>query len=198
MRKTTKTYNVYKYDELSKEVQEKLLEEYTQQECYYYIEDTLYADMIDESIYILPEYFKGAKFDNVCFDLSYSQGSGSMIEFTIDLEDLNDKYKILTDKQLKTITDMGGTEIKVYHDSNIYCHERTFSISEYLEIDDDKILKKVNHMIYNLFHSDIISMNKELTIRGYKMIGNEEYFKENALNTLNELEFLEDGSVFNE
>ena len=46
MRKVTKEYEVYKFNELEKDVQEKVLERYTESEHEFYIDNDLYDDMI--------------------------------------------------------------------------------------------------------------------------------------------------------
>lgn len=203
MRKETKTYNVYKYDELSKEVQERLLEAYMQEEFELYCEYTLQDDMIYEASMLLQEYFKGAKFRDTYYDLDYSQGNGSVILFDIDLLDLNKKYNVLNEEEIKELENYSLLPIKVVHSNNYYCHERSFSICDnndynIYDLEDIEGMHERLDTLTDLFYDDIVCMNEKLTKRGYKMIENEEYFKENALNTLNELEFLEDGSVFNE
>ena len=47
MRKVTKEYNVYKFNELEKEVQEKVLKRYTESEHEFYIDNNIHSDTID-------------------------------------------------------------------------------------------------------------------------------------------------------
>lgn len=208
MRKVLKEYNVYKFDELKEDIKEKLIEEYVEDDyncyCSYLLED----DMKDLAQNILNEEFKGAKYDNVYYDLSYSQGSGSMISFNIDLLDLNNKYKALTKKEIEELEKFGGTEIKVYHDNNFYYHEYTFKIDyndftdyyyEWEHIKDiGKTQEKIENMINDLFKEDIIKMNQNLTKNGYALLQDTENFKENAILRLQENEFLENGQTFYE
>ena len=70
MRKVTKEYNVYKFNELEKDVQEKVLKRYTESEHEFYIDNELYDDMIDLAQNTLENYFKGAKYNNIYYDLS--------------------------------------------------------------------------------------------------------------------------------
>ena len=48
MRKVIKEYNVYKFNELDKDVQEKVLERYTESEHEFYIDNELYDDMVEQ------------------------------------------------------------------------------------------------------------------------------------------------------
>ena len=205
MRKVIKEYNVYKFNELEKDVQEKVLERYTESEHEFYIDNDLYDDMIELAQNTLENYFKGAKYTNIYYDLSYSQGSGAMVEFNIDLKDLNNKYKMLSQKEINDLENFGGTNVKVYHNGSHYCHERTFDIdwndfimysytSEYCE-NIEKVQKNIDAMI-ELFREDIVLMNEEITHDGYKMIEDEARFEEMAMEDIKTLEFLSDGSVF--
>ena len=205
MRKVTKEYEVYKFNELEKEVQEKVLKRYTESEYDFYIDNELYDDMVNLTQNTLENYFKGAEYQEIYYDLSYSQGSGAMVEFNIDLKDLNNKYKMLTDEEVKKCSDIGYTNIKVYHNNSHYCHERTFDIdwndytmysyiSEYCE-NIEKVQKNIDAMI-ELFREDIVLMNEEIACEGYKILENEASFEKMAMERINELEFLSDGSVF--
>ena len=207
MRKVTKEYEVYKFNELEKDVQEEVLKRYTKSEHDFYIDNELYDDMVELAKDSLQNYFKGAKYNNIYYDLSYAQGSGAMIEFNIDLKDLNNKYKMLTDEEVKKCSDIGYTNIKVYHNDSHYYHERTFDIdwndfimysytSEYCE-NIEKVQKNIDAMI-ELFREDIVLMNKQITQDGYKMLEDNAHFEEMAMERVNELEFLSDGREFNE
>ena len=205
MRKIIKEYEVYKFNELEKDVQEKVLERYTESEHDFYIDNDLYDDMVDLARCTLENYFKGAKYNNIYYDLSYSQGSGAMVEFNIDLKDLNNKYKMLTDEEVKKCSDIGYTNIKIYHNNSNYYHERSFDIdwndytmysytSEYCE-NIEKVQKNIDAMI-ELFREDIVLMNEEITHDGYKMLEDEARFEKMAMERIKTLEFLSDGSVF--
>ena len=205
MRKVTKEYTVYKFNELEKDVQEEVLKRYTESEHEFYVDNELYDDMVDLAQNTLENYFKGAKYNNIYYDLSYSQGSGAMVEFDIDLKDLNNKYKMLTDEEIKKCSDIGYTNIKVYHNNSRYYHERTFDIdwcdfTMYTYMDEhcedmEKVQKNIDTMI-ELFKGDIVLMNKEIARGGYNMLEDNASFKEMAMDCINELEFLSDGSVF--
>lgn len=215
---------IYNFNELTEEVQEKLIENEREQilndYIYYYLED----DMIDEGKKLLNEYLNGAILDSVKYDLSYSQGSGAMIEFTINFEDINKIYNIVSDEELRFITDKSIiNDIEVKHNDNMYYHEYTFCVDydnymyqyDFEDVKDDyKITReefyslgdRIDGCLYgngsNLnhpcaFRQDIVIMNKELTKKGYELI-------ENVRNTdvgfikdsLNDFEYYGNGDVY--
>ena len=205
MRKVTKEYKVYKFNELEKDVQEEVLKRYTESEHEFYIDNELYDDMAELAQNTLENYFKGAKYQKIYYDLSYSQGSGAMVEFNIDLKDLNNKYKMLSQEEIDGLENLGGTNIKVYHNNSHYYHEHSFDIdwcdfTMYTYMDEyceniEKVQKNIDAMI-ELFREDIVLMNKEITRDGYNMLEDKAHFEEMAMNDIKTLEFLSDGSVF--
>lgn len=208
MRKVTKEYNLYKFEELEKSIQEKILERYERLEFELYCEHCLYGDMVNLAHDLLQEYFKGSEYVDIHYDLGHSQGSGAMIEFTIDLKDLNNKYNLLKEKEVEELENFGGTEIKVYHNNNShYCHEYTFytDYNDFVTYDYEwevikdiyEVDKKIEEMI-DLFKKDIITMNKEFTRSGYNILEDREMFEENAMLRIEDLEFLESGEEFYE
>lgn len=225
MRKVIKEYNVYKFDELEKYIKEKLLEKYMEKEsefyCDYYLEDFLgekASDLLNDYFGITSDYL------NTYYDLSYCQGSGSVIEFDININDLNNKYQLFSSEEIRFLTDKGiVNDIKIRHNNSHYYHEYTFKIDfDYYDMgymtyeecieEDYKITENnfntLETRLYDLlndsnkhytksdFVKDIINMNKELSNCGYSMLEDKEYFKERALETLNDLEFLESGEEF--
>lgn len=166
----TRTYNVYKYDELEEEVKDEILNKEIENEFEIFCDFELENMMQEKAIELLKKYFKdNAKFENVYYDLSYSQGSGCMIEFDL-------KYY--------------GLDIEIKHYGH-YNHERSFEIHEnyYNEF-------CLSDKRYNTLEEKIIEMNKELKNYGYEIIENREYFKENALERIKEYVYLQDGSIF--
>lgn len=222
MKIITKEYKVYDFDELKEDVKEKVVERFQEQNAEDYCEYYLEEDMEYNAQELLEKYFgKDVKLDRVYYDLSYCQGSGSMIAFTINIEDLNKKYNFLTDEEMRFVQDKGiVNEISIYHNDNHYYHEYTFSIEyidnfgyyDYEDIKEDydiaeedfnnledKIIEfldtydKVNSPS-SPFIEEIIKMNKELTRKGYELIDYdfEDESKENARN----YKYLEDGTIF--
>lgn len=212
---------IYKFNELSKEVQDRLIKKEQENVRNDYVEFCLYDDMVEKSKELLKKYFgSDVEFERVLYDLSYSQGSGAMIEFDINIEKLNSKYKIFSKEEERFLTDKGVVNnIIVRHNDNFYYHEYTFGIDynyyndwDFDDIKDDyKITESdfntIDDRFYNLvdysnkhygaspFITDIVNMNKELTNIGYKLIEHDvdiSWVKEN----LNNYEYYEDGEVY--
>lgn len=170
MKEVTKTYEVYNFNELDKEVREKLIEQKTQEcqddYCEYFLPD----DMAYYAEELLKKYFgEKAKLIDIHYDLSYCQGSGAMIEFELEYY---------------------GKRIKVKHDRGRYINAYTFILDyadyEYLSEKREEQLK-----------DKIVTMNRELEKYGYELIDYEN-FKNPAEEMLEEEMFLENGEVFNE
>lgn len=223
MKKVVKEYEVYSFDELDEDIQEKLIEKEQEEQKEFYLEWYLYEDMVEESKRLLDKYFNYEnEFKNVYYDLSYCQGSGAMIEFSINIVDLNKKYKFLSDEELRFIQDKGIiNEIEIYHSDSYYYHEYTFSIKyddnfgywDYEDIKDDykiaeedfnKLEDKIIDFLdtYNKlnkensqFIEDIIAMNKELYRIGYELI-EEPSYEEFCKEQLREHEYLKSGEIF--
>ena len=222
MKTITKTYNIYNFDELKEDIQKEVIEKEKeiQQEDYCNIQ--LNDDMNLKAEKLLKEYFNIENaIDYVYYDLSYSQGSGSMIEFTINIEDLNNKYHIYNDEEIRLIKDKGiVNNIKIYHNDNYYYHEYTFSIKYdddfgYYDFEDimddynineedfnkmqDKLIDLLDtynkHYTKSQFIEDIISMNKQLTKYGYECI---EYWwnNENVIEYCKEHKYYENGDIY--
>ena len=221
----TKEYKVYNFDELSDDVKKKLIEKERDYQRESYCDVWLYDDMNLKASGLLNDYF-GITSDylKAYYDLSYSQGSGAMVEFDIDIEDLNNKYNIFNDEEMAFITDNGVvTDIRIRHYNPYYYHEYTFSIDyeyfngwSYEDVKDkykitETDFETLEDRLYNLLDSsnkhnteskfikDIISMNKELSRYGYDCI---EYYWNCDENTIieyieeNDNKYLENGDVF--
>ena len=136
----TKKYNVYNFNELSKEIQEKLIKKEIQEQNEFYIDNFLIEDMQEAAKELLQKYFKNNKteFKAVCYDLSYSQGHGAMIEFNLYYYN---KY------------------VKIKHYGH-YEHERSFTIDSW------DLTEKQEKQLYN----KIVMMNKELVKIGDDLI----------------------------
>lgn len=222
MQTITKEYEVYDFDELDENIKQKLIEDWKEDETRFYCENLLYNDMLAEAENLIIEHFKNAKCDEVYYDLSHCQGSGTMIEFSINIVDLNNIYHFLADEETRFINDKGIlNEIKVYHNDNFYYHEYTFDIKynddfgyyDYEDIKDDyniteKDFNSIEDKIINFldtynklnkenspFIEDIILVNKELTKIGYDFIENAAT-DEKAIEFLKEQKYLKDGNVF--
>lgn len=222
MKTITKIYNIYNFDELKEDIQKEVIEKEKEIQQEDYCNVQLNDDMNFKAEELLKEYFNIENaIDYVYYDLSYSQGSGSIIEFTINIEDLNNKYHIYSDEELRLIKDKGiVNDIKIYHNDNIYYHEYTFGIKYdddfgYYDFEDimddynineedfnkmqDKLINLLDtynkHYTKSKFIEDIISMNKELTKYGYSCI---EYWwnKENVIDYCKEHTYYENGDIY--
>lgn len=224
MRIVNKEYKLYTFDELSDDVKQKLIENERQCQLDTYCNLDLYDDMSNKASDLINDYF-GITSDylKVNYDLSYCQGSGSMVEFSIDIKNLNNIYKVFSDEEISFLVDNNIVEyIDVRHNSNChYYHEYSFSVNcdyyngySYDDIKDkygisEKEFETLDDRFYELvdmcnkngseFIKDIIGMNKELTQYGYGCI---EYFENCSDDEIigyikdNGNEYLENGDVF--
>lgn len=221
MEKISKTFNVYKFNELSEEIQEEVFNKFYEEEQNSYLEDCLQEDMEEEAKEILKQYFENATFENVWYDLSYSQGSGAMIEFQVDLNDLNKKYKIFSSKEMRFLNNNIDTAITIKKRGS-YCHQYSFEIEsnvfnlQYLDYEKElkyynltkKDFEKLENRLYdfvsdynipfndNIFIKDIISINKDITKIGYELIDGA-ISKEKLKEVIQEdYRFLKNGEIF--
>ena len=203
MRKIEKT--IYKFNELDKDIQEKLIKD--EKECCFnaYMECLFYNDMEDKAQELVEEYFgKDSKFDGTNYSLSYCQGDGAMIEFTTYTSVIN--YLLdggLTYEEIKTIESYGDT-IKVKHnDSCHYYHEKSFTIdyeSDYSYFTDENVEELENKIekLIEKFTDVIIKMNRDLVKFGYDIIENYEEDTDFIIEKLSENEYYENGEVYYE
>lgn len=222
MQKIVKEFNVYNFDELKEESKQVAIDNEKQYQEEYYCEHALLDNMNCKASELLEDYFNIENaINNVYYDLSYSQGSGAMIEFTINIEDLNNKYHIYNEEEMKLIKDKGiVNDINIFHNDNYYYHEYTFGINyndnfgyyDYEDIKDDynitkkqfdtmedriiKLLDTYNkHYTDSQFVKDIINMNGDLKNYGEKEI---EYWweDENVIEYCKEHTYFEDGKIY--
>lgn len=167
MREITKTFKVYRFEELKEEVKEKVKEKIKREIEEDFCEFALYDVMWDRANELLKENFgEKAKIIDIFYDLDYSQGSGAMIAFELNY------YNI---------------DIVIEHRGNYY-HEYTFYLKyndyEYLGEKREKQLEK-----------KIIEMNKKLKNFGYNLIENC-INEENVEDILKMNEYFENGDIY--
>lgn len=159
---------IYKFNELDKEIQEKLIEEEIEYQKEAYCECCLQEDMEEKAKELLKKYFKGkATFTDVYYSLGYSQGDGAMIAFTMDYY---------------------GKFVGVEH--SMWCnyyHERSFAITSHdgnylTDTQEEKLKEK------------IVKMNEELTKYGYELI-EQEYDRAEIIDGLSENEYFANGEI---
>lgn len=140
METITKTYNIYKFDELSKEVQGKVIKREAEGIKELEIEDFLKEEMEFYAQQLLEENFGDkAIFKNVYYDLSYCQGSGAMIEF--DLE-------------------YSGKNLEIRHGGGHYYHKHSFNIYG----------DNLSEFQYSFVYKAVVEVNEELEKLGYTFI----------------------------
>ena len=140
MKTITKTYNIYKFDELSKAIQEKLIQDEEENIRQADVEWFLADEMGERAIHLLKENFgEKAIFKKVYYSLCYRQGDGAIIEFDLEYYNKN---------------------IKIRHDGGHYYHKRSFKI-----ISDNLTEKQENRL-----KEKIITINKKLADYGYEFI----------------------------
>lgn len=167
METITKTFNVYNFNELSKEVQKKVIEKEAEGIKELEIEDFLKEEMEFYAQQLLDENFGDkANYKNVYYDLSYCQGSGAMIEFELTYY---------------------GKSLSIKHDNYChYYHENSFKVIENDKELTDKQCENLKEKIYNI--------NKELEKLGYEFI--EEDRTDKAIEQLKNCLFYENGDVY--
>ena len=122
MQLISKVYEVYNFEELSEEVQNKLIEQEKENIYNNYMDLCLYDDMTFKAEELLQKYFGDkATLNHVYYSLSYCQGDGAMIEF--ELYYYNKLVKI--------------------HQSGFYYHSRSFTIDTY------ELTEKQEEQLYN-------------------------------------------------
>lgn len=167
MKTITKTFNVYNFNELSKEVQKKVIEREEKEIRELEIEDFLKEEMEFYAQQLLEENFGDkAIFKNVYYGLNYCQGDGAMIEFELAYY---------------------GKNLIIQHDSNCYYyHANSFEIVEL----DKELTKKQ----YETLKEKIYNINKELEKYGYDFIEGDRTSA--AIEQLEDCMFYENGEIY--
>lgn len=171
MKEITKTYKLYKFEELDKEIQEELIKEEAEQQYKLFCNFELQELMIEEAKELLQKYFGDkATYKQVYYDLSYCQGSGAMIEFDVEY------YKNIF-------------EVRQH---GHYYHERAFNTI------NKNWFKELSPKTLTNLYDKIVNMNSELVKYGYSLLEDEEYFKDIAKEYLieDEKDYLINGMEF--
>lgn len=197
MKKITKTYEVYTYAELSKEVQEQVLENFHDIN----IDDVCYEYEFEEMIEMLAK--KGFEDAKISFSGFCSQGDGASFIADIDIDKVLKYFKIKIEyAELLKYTDITGC-IKTDHSN--YSHSNTMITD--LEYDETKkIPADKEQKMYDLqetLENTILEIARDEANKIYDRLGRsyDSLISEDAIiNTLNECEhtFLKNGKQFNE
>ena len=167
METITKTFNIYNFNELSKEVQEKVIKKEVEGIKELEIEDFLKEEMEFYAQQLLEENFGDkAIFKKVYYDLSYCQGSGAVIEFELNYY---------------------GKNLIVQHD--VYCHYYHSNSFEIVELDKELTKKQ-----YETLKEKICNINKELEKYGYDFIEGDRTSA--AIEQLKDCMFYENGDIY--
>lgn len=198
MRKIERT--IYKFEELDKKTQDRLIEEEKECEKDFYYESLLYADVECEVQEILKEKTddKGL-YCNTYYDLSCSQGSGLIVEFDMYITDINNiLHGDLTNEEIKKIEDIGYTKIKVRHIGHYY-HERSFDYGyqDYTYYCDDfeETQRKLDKLMDN-FNEFVVTINKECYKKAYNLYYDFEPDRQWILERLSENEYYCNGEIY--
>lgn len=162
MREIIKKINIYKFNELKEEIQERLIEKEQQNNIEIYCDCCLCEDLEEKARELLRKNFKNAKLNNVYYDFSYSQGDGVCLEF--DLIYFNKNISI---KQVGQ-----------------YTHERSFAIwGDITEKQENKLKEKIININrelkkygYNLIESVATRENAILNLEELEFLKNGDIF----------------------
>jgi hypothetical protein len=170
MRTETRQHNVYKFDELKKETQEKVINRFREQNEIEFLEESL----TDYMFQLLEEHNLKPLNDDakLYYSLTYCQGDGVCF-----VGRFNSPLNYL---------------IVINHKGNYY-HKRSVEISIMDETGEELQDEKVFNIFKNLYEEICDKIEKQ----GYAIIENEnseETIKENI--ELNDYEFLENGEVY--
>lgn len=163
---------LYKFGELKKEIQEKLLKKEIEVQRDFARETYLYDDLFYLADSLLKSTFEDVTNLELYYSFGYCQGDGVVTEFRFTF-----KNEIVVVK------------LNPY---NHYTYCSNFLIDT---IDDSNI----NNDELEELKGKIFKINKKLETEGYNMLEDDEGYKEQALEYLNQLEdsFLENGEYFN-
>jgi hypothetical protein len=149
MKTITKTYNIYKYEELSEKAKEKVKE--------WYLNDDIRPVIFKEDIEnILSERFKNSDL-KVYFSLAYCQGDGLNIEGRLNLDDFVDFWNA-SEKEKRTIKKYIANSIYYYdfYKNNRYCYSCKFLDKKYIDDAIDEFIEELKYQCFKNIKEDII------------------------------------------
>ena len=167
MRVQIDTYNVYNFDELSEDVQEKVLDKFRENRDLPFLSEDL-SEYLAEKLKDNKITYK--EMPEVFYSLSYCQGDGVMFEGTVYWKSYTAKIK----------------------QSGHYYHYN----SKNIELFSTKTDKEASDKVYQQFNDIYVDMCKELEKYGYEQIDyalSEKAIKETI--DANEYEFTENGCI---
>ena len=199
------TIKLYEFEELSEEIKAPLIAKQCKELGDDYCEWGLEDDMQEYASEIIERKFDEGEFEsnNVYYDLSYSQGSGAMVEF--EGWDIHILETILYGNNLTREwidKNIANFNLKVTHSGHYY-HEYSFEFEEDLEYQEDaQTLEELGiereEYIYAI-NEFIVDINKELYTKGKESVEwywNEDNTRDEAIDRLSQYHYLEDGEVY--
>lgn len=182
MKKITKEYEVFNFDELSEEVKQNVIDKYYEKEDYPFLEDDMYCGVDHFNEYNIFEDVK------LQYSLRYCQGDGLSFECNINiLNFLNNLYsKKLPEYKKNTINEYIW---KVYSKGNngMYCYASKSDIDF-----DCNYCDGIDRPLLDKLWNDIMGEIEGYSILDYRMSFDE--FSEHC--ECNEYRFLENGKIF--
>jgi hypothetical protein len=199
------TIKLYEFEELSEEIKAPLIakqcKELEDDYCDWMLED----DMQEYASEILERKFDEGEFksNNIYYDLSYTQGSGAMVEF--EGWDIHILESILYGNNLTREwidKNIANFILKVKH-SGHYHHEYSFEFEEDLEYQEDaQTLEELGierEEYLKAISEFIVDINKALYAKGKESVEwywNEDNTRDEAIDRLSQYHYLEDGEVY--
>ena len=164
--------NLYSFNELDEKLQEKNLEKEMNSQRDFYLDCTLYDDLMYEATEQLNSLFENVNNIRLLYDFSYSQGSGLLTEFEFTF-----KNQLVRVKQ------------------NPYNHLSTYASNFILEFEDEEPITDEDEKD---IRQKIATLNADLEKLGYSIIEDDDFYKNEALEYLTNLgeAFLENGEQF--
>lgn len=208
MKTVTKEINVYSFDELSEEIQEKVIDRMRENEFEFYINNILEDEMTEKAQELCKEY--GITFDKIYYDFDYNNYAKVAIQGKIYKDkfiEMLEKSKQFTYVKIEQIKkhfsfnsiciNIEGDHIKTTDDILVIYNNEPYYYYEDLEQDNielallyDKITDFIDDYIYNLIENDI---NKKLAEFGQDRLNY--YYSNDFANDMFEM-FLEEETLF--
>ena len=196
MRKVTKTYTVYNFDELSEEAKAVAIAHEVDS---YELDDDIMESL--EGFIERASLNMSKKKHDIFYSLDRCQGDGCCIDFKESFTVEEIKSIMLFDMGLDVGSKydiLDGTEMEVVlrHDSNMYYHSNSMSNTVYGIYGEEDNIRTLAYNLAQLFHDAIINLCQGMGSFAYDYI-EEEHSDESITERLEGFgyEYLEDGKI---
>ncbi len=188
---------IYSFDELKENIQSKLFEETQEKELEFYIDNYLETDMTETGEQLLNEIFPFATFNGIYYNLGYY--GKVVVGFNIELDYLNDKYHMLTNNQVKKLSEIESTiNVKINNYTFEVCYQDyTYYLNNERGFNIEKTQSKLDNII-EVFKTDINNMNKKLLEYSSTLIDAGNWTKSDILDILHDNEYYSNGEIYEE